>query len=492
MLFNSLDFLIFFPAVCLLFWLVPAKFRQVFLLICSYFFYMCWNPWCIFLILFSTIVTYCCGLFMDRSGSDKNRKLIMALGITANLLILFFFKYLGFALDTLGVIIRHEFGPLDIILPVGISFYTFQALGYVIDCYRGDIEPEKNFIQYALFVSFFPQLVAGPIERSGNLLHQIRRLSVVTRRDLIDVEHIQQGFILMAWGMFLKLIIADRIAIVVDNVYLNIYEYGTVGLLMALVGFGIQIYCDFGSYSIIAIGAARILGIDLMENFNAPYFSTSITDFWRRWHISLSSWFRDYLYIPLGGSRKGFKRKLLNLVIIFLCSGLWHGANWTFVFWGLLHGLMLVTENLIRPVIHKIDDYFGINKKTIGFMLCRAFVVSALVDVAWVFFRAESFRQAFAFFKRLIIKQDFWTLFDGTIYTYGLDVTEMHILIAGLILLVVVDLIRVRKGLAIDKWIMSQYAVFRVLFVLAIVMFTVMFGVYGPGFDSKDFIYFQF
>lgn len=492
MLFNSLDFLMFFPIVCLLFWIIPARFRKIFLLISSYFFYMCWNPWCIFLILFSTVVTYCCGLYMGKTDDAKKRKLVMAAGIIANLLILFIFKYLGLAMDTVGFIIGHKFEALNIILPVGISFYTFQALGYVIDCYRKDVEPEKNFIQYALFVSFFPQLVAGPIERSGNLLHQLSRLSTVKRRELIDATRIQQGFILMAWGMFLKLVIADRIAIIVDNVYLNIYRYGTVGLAMAVIGFGIQIYCDFGSYSTIAIGAARILGIDLMENFNAPYFSTSITDFWRRWHISLSSWFRDYLYIPLGGSRKGFKRKLLNLIIIFLCSGLWHGAKWTFVFWGLLHGVMLVVENLVRPLVHKIDDYFKINKSTIGFMFCRAFVVTMFVDVAWVFFRADSFRQAFAFFKRLLLKRDFWVLFDGSIYEYGLNVTEMHILVAAVLILVVVDLIRTRKGLSIDKWLLSQYAVFRVAFVLFIVMFTVMYGVYGPGFDSKDFIYFQF
>ncbi len=492
MLFNSLDFLIFFPIVFIIFVVIPARFRTFWLLACSYFFYMCWNPKCILLILLSTVATYLSGIAMEKFTDSKRKKAILISCIVINLAILFFFKYFNFMLDTVGFISGHKFNTLNIILPVGISFYTFQALGYAIDCYRGDIRPERNFIRYALFVSFFPQLVAGPIERSGNLLGQIKKIGTSTRKELLNVQRIQEGFILMVWGMFMKLVISDRIAVIVDNVYTNCNLYGTVGLLMAFFGFGIQIYCDFGSYSIIAIGAAKIMSINLMENFNAPYLATSVTDFWRKWHISLSSWFRDYLYIPLGGNRKGFIRKLVNIMIVFICSGLWHGAQWTFVFWGFMHGLAQVIENLLKPVLHKIEKYFDVNKSTAGFMLCRAVVVTVFVNLAWVFFRAESFDQAFTFIRRLLTKPDWWRLFDGTIYTYGLDEMEIWILAISLVMLMTVDLIRNRKGLTVDKWLMGEFTLFRIFVVVIVIVMTVMFGEYGPGFDSQEFIYFQF
>lgn len=492
MLFNSLDFLIFFPIVFLVFLIVPKKFRQIWLLVCSYFFYMCWDYRCIVLILFSTVATYLSGLLLEKASSESKKKLIVAACLLSNFGILFVFKYFNFVAGTVMHIAGRSFDPFNIILPVGISFYTFQAVGYTIDCYRGNIAPEHNFIRYALFVSFFPQLVAGPIERSGNLLGQIDNLSRMSRRDILDIRRLQEGFILMTWGMFLKLVIADRVAVIVDNVYDNVYMYGSVGLLMAFFGFGLQIYCDFASYSTIAIGTARFFNITLMENFDAPYFATSVTDFWRRWHISLSSWFRDYLYIPLGGNRKGQARKLLNLLIVFACSGLWHGANWTFVFWGTMHGVLLVIENLLRPWIRRIDEYMGVNKKNAGFMLCRAAVVTLIADVAWVFFRADSFGQAYTFFYRLFTRGDWWKVFDGTIYTYGLDITEMWILAIGIMILVVVDFIRVRKHLPFGRYLMGEYAVFRVVVVVALLIFTIVFGQYGPGFDSKEFIYFQF
>lgn len=492
MLFNSLDFLLFFPMAFIVFLILPARFRQIWLLICSYFFYMCWNPWCIVLIFFSTVVTFISGIALDRPADDGKRRLIVAGCLISNLAILFFFKYFNFALNTVNAIAGHKYEPLDIILPVGISFYTFQALGYTIDCYRRTVKPEKNFIRYALFVSFFPQLVAGPIERSGRLLGQIKNIESSSRRDYLDFKRLQNGFILMAWGMFLKLVIADRVSILVDNVYSNVNLYGTIGLTLAMLGFGLQIYCDFSSYSTIAIGAAKIFNISLMENFDAPYFATSITDFWRKWHISLSSWFRDYLYIPLGGSRKGKGRKLINQLIVFTCSGLWHGANWTFVFWGTIHGLAIVVENLLRPILHKVEEHFEVNKSTSGFMLVRAFFVTVFVDLAWVFFRADSFGQAFTFLRRLFTKRDFWHLFDGSIFNYGLDVNEMWILAFAVALLAIVDFIRARKRVTIDQWLMGEFAGFRIAFLIVVIMAAVVFGQYGPGFDSKQFIYFQF
>ncbi|NBI89225.1 MBOAT family protein, partial [Lachnospiraceae bacterium] len=310
MVFNSTSFLIFFPIVVLVYFIMPRKIRYIWLLIASYYFYMSWNAKYAILIGFSTIITYLSGLcigWINGSGVNnkvKVKKIVVAASFGINILILVVFKYSGFILDSLNIILK-ESGirvlemPFDIVLPVGISFYTFQALSYTMDVYRGDISAEKNILKYALFVSFFPQLVAGPIERSINLISQISEIP----KTKIEYERIANGLIIMVWGFFLKLVIADRIAILVNTVFDRYYMYGTVELIVAAMGFALQIYCDFSSYSTIAIGASQIMGITLMENFNVPYFSRSIKEFWRRWHISLSTWFKDYLYIPLGGNR---------------------------------------------------------------------------------------------------------------------------------------------------------------------------------------------
>ncbi len=492
MLFNSIDFILFFPLVVLILWSIPAKLRQIWLLICSYFFYMCWEPKYIVLILGSTIVTYVSAILMEKKQEGRYKKMVMFFCVLFNLGLLFFFKYFNFTLKTFGMVTGNMPRLYNIVLPVGISFYTFQALGYTIDCYRGKTKAEHNFITYALFVSFFPQLVAGPIERSGNLLGQIKSLPDKRRTEMISGKNVRDGLILMGWGMFMKLVIADRVAILVDNIYSNCNLYGSTGLLMAFFGFGLQIYCDFGSYSTIAIGAARVMGITLMENFDAPYFATSITSFWRKWHISLSTWFRDYLYIPLGGNRKGKIRKCLNVFIVFTLSGLWHGANWTFVFWGAIHGIIRILEGLIKPVLNKAENAIGVKKSSLGFMLCRAAIVTVVADFAWVFFRADSFTQAFTFIKRIFTRQDFWLLSSDKIYTYGLDVQEMWILAFAVLVLTLVDLIRARKRLTLDKWLDSQFVGFRIVFMLMIVMATIIFGEYGPGFSSQQFIYFQF
>lgn len=342
MLFNSIDFMIFFPIVLLVYFVIPKKIRYVWLLIASYYFYMGWNAKYALLIAFSTVMTYIGGILLSlieaKNISHKVgwKKGVIIGSFTINLGILVFFKYFDFLLSNFNRIVKAcGISPIertfDVILPVGISFYTFQALGYIIDVYRGEIKAEKNLLKYALFVSFFPQLVAGPIERSKNLISQIKNVENIK---LWNYKHITNGAVQMLWGMFLKMVIADRIAIFVDTVYDGYWYYGSIELVLATALFAIQIYCDFASYSLIAKGAARIMGFELMENFNTPYFAKSIKEFWRRWHISLSSWFRDYLYIPLGGSRCSRWKKYRNIMITFLVSGLWHGANWNFVIWG--------------------------------------------------------------------------------------------------------------------------------------------------------------
>lgn len=344
MLFNSYNFLIFFPIVVLVYYAIPKKIRYIWLLIASYYFYMCWNAKYALILLFSTAVTYASGLLIDRANNkiedDKKRtrwkKIFVALSFIINLSILFLFKYFDFAVENINRILSHLNMQLlnpsfDVVLPVGISFYIFQALSYTVDVYRKDVKAEKNFLRYALFVSFFPQLVAGPIERSKNLLEQMYEVHK------FDAQRVKDGLLLMIWGGFQKIVIADRVAIVVDTVFNKFPQYGGMYIVVAAILFAFQIYCDFSGYSIIAMGAAKVMGFRLMENFNAPYFSMSVAEFWRRWHISLSTWFRDYLYIPLGGNRKGKLRKYINLMIVFIVSGLWHGAQWSFVIWGALN-----------------------------------------------------------------------------------------------------------------------------------------------------------
>ena len=333
MLFNSFAFLIFFPLVCLLYFVLPYKYRWIFLLIASYYFYMNWQPVYAVLIFASTVITYYAGVKIDKTENKKTRKGYLIASLLINFGILFIFKYYSFinnsvfdALDYFGI--RWPIPNFDILLPVGISFYTFQAVGYTIDVYRGQLKAEKNFGIYALFVSFFPQLVASPIERASNLLPQFREKFGFNSSRAIS------GLRQMLWGYFMKVVVADRMAMYVNAAYNNVGPHNGTTLLVTTLLFVVQIYCDFGGYSNIAIGAARIMGFTLMENFKRPYFAISVGDFWKRWHISLSAWFRDYVYIPLGGNRVRPLRHLLNLFITFLVSGLWHGARWTFVAWG--------------------------------------------------------------------------------------------------------------------------------------------------------------
>lgn len=350
MLFNSIEFLFFMPIVVLVTFLVPSRFRYIWLLIASYFFYMSWNARYGILLAASTLVTYVCAFAIDVVGGYCNkqhngieggqikrqsqvRKLFLIVGLILNFGMLFYFKYINFVSMTINRIVSRiglnfSFPSYEIILPVGISFFIFQAVGYMIDVYRGVIVAEKNPFRYALFVSFFPQLVAGPIERSGNLLRQLR---MTTK---FDAKNAKSGLLTIAYGLFLKIVLADNIATLIDPIFDSIYDYSGMQLLFASILFAFQIYCDFNGYTLIAIGSAEILGYGLNKNFDSPYLAVSVKDFWRRWHISLTSWFRDYLYIPLGGSRKGRYRKQLNTMIVFLFSGLWHGAAWKFVVWG--------------------------------------------------------------------------------------------------------------------------------------------------------------
>lgn len=494
MSFNSFKFLVFFPIVVILYYLIPKKARPVWLVIASYYFYMSWNAKYAILILASTVITYLSGIFLGKTEKTSSRKWIVAGSFITNLGILVVFKYLTFFLANVSKVLSilhlgQINNPLSLVLPVGISFYTFQALSYTVDVYRGEIEPEKNFINYALFVSFFPQLVAGPIERSGNLLTQIQSVST---KKLFDYDKFVKGFSLMCWGMFVKMVIADRVAIFVDSVFNSIYSIGSVEAIFGALGFTLQIYCDFSGYSLIAIGAANVMGFDLMENFNTPYFAESIQDFWRRWHISLSTWFKDYLYIPLGGNRCSRARKHFNIMVTFLVSGLWHGAAWTFVIWGGLHGLYQIVGDLLRPVKNKVNEALHVNTEAFSFKFGRIIVTFSLTAFTWIFFKAGSISQAFSYIRVLFTKWNPWVFFDSSLYVYGLDRPEAMILLWAIIALFVVDVIRYTKGINIGEFLVQQNLWFRWLVLIVLIVCCLVYGEYGINFDSSQFIYFQF
>lgn len=477
MLFNSFDFLLFFPAVVLLYFLIPQKVRYLWLLAASYYFYMCWNPKYVLLLLFSTGVTFLGGRAIERFHT---KKLFLTLTVVANLTVLFAYKYFDFALDNLNRILNKfhiqavEPG-FDILLPVGISFYTFQALGYTIDVYRKEIYAEKNFFKYALFVSFFPQLVAGPIERSKNLLKQ------VSEKHTFDYDRMRKGLLIMLWGYFLKLVVADRAAIFVNAVYGDYVSYGGVYIVIATILFAVQIYCDFAGYSTIARGAALVMGFRLMENFEAPYFAKSVAEFWRRWHISLSGWFRDYLYIPLGGNRKGKLRKQLNTMVVFLVSGLWHGASWNYVIWGGLNGLYQVAGMWWQELKGKKC------RKNI-FQVMFTF---ALVDFSWLFFRADSMTDAMAMIKSIVTVRNFNILTDGSLFQLGLNKYHFLFLLLAIAILWISDFLKYRNVDMFEK-IEKQNVAVRYVVYMCLFCAVVLFGIYGVDYEASQFIYFQF
>ncbi len=498
MLFNSGEFLLFFPIVVLLYYIIPDKAKNYWLLISSYYFYMSWNAEYALLLLLVTATTYFGGLVLHRikeKTSDAHitelkGKLVVAFGTVLNLGVLFYFKYSGFGVS----VIEHFFSifgirvsiPIaDVILPVGISFYTFQSLAYLIDVYREEIPAEKNFFKYALFVSFFPQLVAGPIERSRNLLSQL------SSPRKYDFDKSRDGFLLMLWGFFVKIVIADRIAIFVDTIYGYISAYPGCYLLVATILFAFQIYCDFSGYSIIAMGAAEILGIDLMENFDAPYFSRSVVEFWRRWHISLTSWFKDYLYIPLGGNRKGKLRKNLNRMVVFLASGLWHGASFSFVIWGGLNGFYQVLGDLLHPVREWGAKVFHINTDWCVVKALRVIVTFILVDFAWIFFRAGSYSEAKEIIVSILTVRNEKVLFDGSLYWCGLDIKNFWFMIVALLILAFADYCKY-SGICIRKIISRQGMVCRSVIIALAIAVVLTFGIWGPTYNEANFIYFQF
>lgn len=469
MLFNSVAFLLFFPAVCVLYFCIPGTWlraRNLMLLVASYFFYMNWEPAYALLLLTSTVVTYAAARGIGHFSHRRQKRACLVGSLVLNLGILFLFKYYNFiatniesALEAFGLAMSlPEFGLL---LPVGISFYTFQALGYSIDVYRGTTPVERDFATYALFVSFFPQLVAGPIERSNHLLPQFRE------RHRLDYDMAMSGLRLMVWGYFLKLMLADRCAMYVDIVFNNVARHNGGSYLLASLLFPFQIYGDFAGYSLIAIGTARVLGFRLMENFRRPYLACTVGEFWHRWHISLSTWFKDYVYIPLGGNRVGRLRNYFNLLVTFVVSGIWHGANWTFLCWGTLHGLLLCVEKALGVGRQR---YAGLSR------WCHWALTFVLVCLAWVLFRANNMADAV-------------TIITGMFSRPAMPYHDLSTFLGVAVAMSIVVLKELRDefGLRLPlRGAVRQVAlhVWLALLVACIIGFGVL--------DSNQFIYFQF
>jgi D-alanyl-lipoteichoic acid acyltransferase DltB (MBOAT superfamily) len=471
-------FAFFLPIVFIIYWAVPHKFRWLLLLIASYYFYMSWNPKYVFLILFTTVVSYGAARLLEKEKSQKKKKWILAGTAVVCLGILFVFKYFNFVSESLTDFLRLfsiQLNPvtLNLLLPVGISFYTFQTLSYVVDVYKGDVEAEHHFGYYAAFISFFPQLVAGPIERTGNLLPQIKK------EHHFDYDQATYGLKLMAWGYFKKIVIADTLSQYVSTVYDMPQNYQGFALVLASVFFAIQIYCDFSGYSDIAIGTAKLLGINLMTNFKNPYFSQSVKEFWSRWHISLSTWFRDYVYIPLGGNRVGPVRHNLNLLVTFIVSGIWHGANWTFVFWGGIHGIAQILENALIPKKYRTS-------KGIVWLL-RVLFVFGFCTFAWIFFVADSLGDAFYVISHLFtnLSHPAEYLRDGFV-GIGMDSIKLAETAAGIFILALYDFASLKVDCIkeISKMnCVGRYSIYTIM--LCLIMF---FRATVPA----EFVYFQF
>jgi alginate O-acetyltransferase complex protein AlgI len=487
MLFNSVDFALFLPVIFVLYWFVVGKnlrLQNLLLLFASYFFYACWDYRFLFLLIFSTLLDFVAGIRMSEAQTRQSKRFWFWLSIAINLGFLGVFKYYNFfaesfaeALSLLGF--KANFWTLRVILPVGISFYTFHGLSYVIDIYFEKIKPEKDFINYAVFVCFFPLLVAGPIERATHLLPQIKR----TR--FFDSAQATDGLRQIIWGLFKKIVIADNCAQYANTIFNNEGDFAGSTHLLGAIFFAFQIYCDFSGYSDIALGVARIFGIELLRNFAFPYFSRDIAEFWRRWHISLSSWFRDYLYIPLGGSKVTKLAQVRNIYIIFLVSGFWHGANWTFIVWGALHAMYFLPLMLLNRNRKNTDSVAA--GKTIPNVreLFQMGTTFFLVVIAWIFFRAESLSHAYSYLKNLFSSTLFRiSLQDIKKISVGADIVYLVVLITVFIL---VEWIQREKQHALQfQGIKMRRPVRWGIY------YTIIILIYWFQGNQQEFIYFQF
>lgn len=476
MLFNSFHFIYFFIIVASLYFILPHRQRWLLLLLSSCYFYMAFVPIYILILGFTIVVDYFAGIYIENS-QGKRRKLFLIYSLIANIGILCIFKYYNFINTNFsyllhGFAIENPIPYLSILLPIGLSFHTFQAMSYTIEVYRGNQKAERHFGIYALYVMFFPQLVAGPIERPQNLLHQFRE------KHHFDEDRVFEGLKLMVWGLFKKLVVADRLGIYVNGAYNYVDQQDGITLLLATIFFSFQVYCDFSGYSDIAIGAAKVLGFDLMENFKRPVFAKTTGEFWKRWHISLSTWFKDYLYFPIGGSKGSVPRWYFNLMVVFLISGLWHGANWTYIIWGGINGFYLVFAIITKKYREKFNTFIGINKFPRLHLFFQILITFLLITFSRIFFRSQTVEDAFTVIKKILT-------FKGSIFNSGTAIL-LYSFFAIFFLLIV----EFKKEFYKGSFTLSHHRNFwvRNSYYSLLVILIILFGV----FDGGQFIYFQF
>ena len=485
MLFNSFTFLIFFPVVVAIYFVLPHRFRWAWLLAASCYFYMAFIPVYILILFFTIAVDYAAGILIENAEGSR-RRLFLAMSIVANVGVLAIFKYFNFLnanARAIAEVFHWPYGlpALNIILPIGLSFHTFQAMSYTIEVYRGRHKAERNPGIFALYVMFFPQLVAGPIERPQNLLHQFYE------RHEFEYDRVADGLRRMGWGLFMKMVIADRLADYVNPVYNSPYAYEGLTLIVATIFFALQIYCDFAGYSHIAIGAAEVMGFRLMRNFNRPYLSRSISEFWSRWHISLSTWFRDYLYISLGGNRVPRPRWYLNLFVTFLLSGLWHGANWTFVVWGALNGFYLISSIATQHVRDRVAATIGLMTHPRLHAVWMAAATFSLTCFAWIFFRAGSLHDAGHIISHMLVRPTRYQILPDALRAEGITKVEVAFSVLLIIGLTALELISTRvdilkRFVALPGWL--RWPAYYVL--------CMSIWLLGVSNEAKAFIYFQF
>ena len=477
MIFNSIDFGIFFPLVFFLYWIFFTKnilHRNIFLISVSYFFYGWWDWRFLSLIIISSIIDFIVGKKIHTQENATKRKRWLFISLAVNIGFLGFFKYFNFFIDSF-IEAFSVFGTdldgyhLNIILPVGISFYTFQTLSYTLDIYYKKLKPTNNVFAFLAFVSFFPQLVAGPIERAKNLLPQFLKINT------ISYDLLRSGLLLMVWGFFKKIVIADRLAIFVDNAYLNIDSLDGITSIVTTIFFTFQLYLDFSAYSDIAIGSARILGFNLSTNFRRPFLSSSFSDFWKRWHISLSSWFKDYVYIPLGGNRVTKTKFIRNILIVFILSGLWHGASWNFVIWGALNGLFILV----------FDKLLSNKNNTLFKKLFTSCFIFSLWALSLIFFRAQTFSDAINMFYNLFKAN------NDVLFNYGLNSKEFSFTIRLILVYIGFEII-IENSSNIYQWFISRSFIIRWAAYISILIIILLYGSYGVGLNDNNFIYFQF
>lgn len=488
MSYQSLEFMIVFAGIAAGFYFLPRRLRKWWLLAASLCFYLTHTPKHMLFLAGIILISYGAGLLIEkkREAAPRVRRILLAASLIMTFATLTLMKYGQFAVKYLPTLSKQPFNAMAIRIgaPLGLSFFTFAAAGYLIDVHRGKRGAEKNLADYALFLSFFPTIMSGPVERSTGMLQQIKDVKKIE----LNTWNVRHGLLTMLWGAFLKMVIADRLNTLVNTVFGNHFAYGGVLLVLAVLAFGIQLYCDFCGVSCIALGAGEVLGFRLTDNFNTPYFSLSIGEFWRRWHVSLSSWLRDYVYISLGGNRKGKVRKYINNMIVFLVSGVWHGVGATFIIWGGLNGLFIVLGDLLKPLRDRICTLCHIDRDNAGNRFLRGLFTYLLVNFTWLFFRAQHFTQCRQILQRIVTHPFPAQLLNGTLLKLGLDGAEWVVLLFALALLLCASIARYR-GVDWKERLLAQGFLFRCLCYAAMMVFMLLFALYGPGFDAAAFIY---